>query len=51
VPHWPGRPVTADWRYPDPRRTSLIRSARAELAAGAASMSHPLLSGTCSCLV
>jgi arsenate reductase len=18
VPHWPGRPVTADWRYPDP---------------------------------
>jgi arsenate reductase len=20
VPHWPGRPVTADWRYPDPER-------------------------------
>jgi arsenate reductase len=20
VPHWPGRPVTADWRYPDPAR-------------------------------
>jgi len=17
-PHWPGRPITADWRYPDP---------------------------------
>lgn len=20
VPHWPNRPVTADWRYPDPER-------------------------------
>jgi len=20
LPHWPGRPVTADWRYPDPAR-------------------------------
>jgi arsenate reductase len=20
LPHWPGRPVTADWRYPDPER-------------------------------
>jgi arsenate reductase len=20
VPHWPGRPVTADWRYPDPEK-------------------------------
>jgi hypothetical protein len=20
VPHWPGRPITADWRYPDPER-------------------------------
>jgi arsenate reductase len=20
VPHWPGRPVTADWRYPDPAK-------------------------------
>jgi arsenate reductase len=20
VPHWPGRPVTADWRYADPVR-------------------------------
>jgi arsenate reductase (thioredoxin) len=19
-PHWPGRPITADWRYPDPDR-------------------------------
>jgi arsenate reductase (thioredoxin) len=22
VPHWPGRPVTADWRYPDPAKLS-----------------------------
>lgn len=20
LPHWPGRPVTADWRYPDPEQ-------------------------------
>jgi arsenate reductase (thioredoxin) len=20
LPHWPGRPVTADWRYPDPAK-------------------------------
>jgi protein-tyrosine-phosphatase len=20
MPHWPGRPITADWRYPDPER-------------------------------
>ena len=20
LPHWPGRPVTADWRYPDPEK-------------------------------
>jgi arsenate reductase len=20
LPHWPGRPVTADWRYPDPTK-------------------------------
>jgi len=20
LPHWPGRPVTADWRYPNPER-------------------------------
>jgi arsenate reductase len=20
LPHWPGRPVTADWRYPDPKK-------------------------------
>jgi arsenate reductase (thioredoxin) len=22
LPHWPGRPVTADWRYPDPEKLS-----------------------------
>jgi arsenate reductase len=20
VPHWPGRPITAEWRYPDPQK-------------------------------
>jgi arsenate reductase (thioredoxin) len=23
LPHWPGRPVTADWHYPDPEKLNL----------------------------
>jgi arsenate reductase (thioredoxin) len=37
-PHWPGRPVTADWRYPDPEKLSgedwVKRKALSEILAG-----------------
>jgi arsenate reductase (thioredoxin) len=37
-PHWPGRPVTADWRYPDPEKLGgedwAKRKALSEILAG-----------------
>ena len=38
LPHWPGRPVTADWRYPDPEKLGgedwTRRKALSEILAG-----------------
>lgn len=33
VPHWPGRPVTGDWRYPDPATSGDESERRRRLAA------------------
>ena len=33
LPHWPGRPVTGDWRYPDPVRLDDQGERRSALAA------------------
>jgi arsenate reductase len=33
LPHWPGRPVTGDWRYPDPVKLDDRQERRRALAA------------------
>ena len=43
LPHWPGRPVTADWSYPDPERLGVESwELRKELAAMLAGLERQL---------
>jgi len=47
LPHWPGRPVTADWHYPDPERLhGEIWERRKELAAMLAGFERRLMAFT-----
>ncbi|MFH0299685.1 protein tyrosine phosphatase [Bradyrhizobium sp. 31Argb] len=43
LPHWPGRPVTGDWRYPDPARYSDQRERRTALAATLGGLERQIL--------
>jgi arsenate reductase len=44
LPHWPARPVTADWRYPDPEKLrGETWERRKELAAMLAGLERQLL--------
>ena len=44
VPHWPGRPITADWRYPDPETVrGETWERRRELAAMLAGLERQLV--------
>jgi arsenate reductase (thioredoxin) len=43
LPHWPGRPVTGDWRYPDPTRLADQRERRTALAAALGGLERQIL--------
>jgi arsenate reductase len=43
LPHWPGRPVTGDWRYPDPLKLDDKRERRSALAATLGGLERQIL--------
>jgi arsenate reductase len=43
LPHWPGRPVTGDWRYPDPLKLDDRQERRRALAATLKGLERQLL--------
>jgi arsenate reductase (thioredoxin) len=43
LPHWPGRPVTGDWRYPDPVKLDGQQERRRALAATLGGLERQIL--------
>jgi protein-tyrosine-phosphatase len=43
LPHWPGRPVTGDWRYPDPVKLSDQQERRLALASTLTGLERQIL--------